>query len=383
MSAVRRLARTWRWPRQPLLRHVCFAVLAGIGCYALSVSVSDFANSEIATVALFAVAIAGLSVLTGGTGQLSLGHGALMAVGAYAYAELELHQPHVPLAVGLLVAVGAAAVAGGVLGVAAARLRGPYLAGVTLALALVVPQLADHFFNADQGVPVNLTPPASVEPNHWLAWISMACALVVFVLIANLQKSRFHRSFTAVRDDEIAASLAGISVAGTQILAFVMSSACAGLAGALLAVADLGATSGLFPLTLSVQLVAGMVIGGIGSLFGAVWGAVLVVYIPIWLDDIVNSPSSTLSANLPQVVFGLLIVLVILLVPGGIQGALRRGATVARRTVTSFRSESAPTAPVGTGDTVTGTVSVGTGTAPQGKTQSGGPVSRRDQSEPG
>lgn len=354
MSAVRRLSRSLRWPAQPLLRHLSFAVLAGIGCYALSVSVSDFSNSEIATVALFAVAIAGLTRLTGGTGQLSLGHGALMAVGAYTYAELELHHPHVPLVVGLLASVGAAALAGGVLGVAAARLRGPYLAGVTLALALVAPQLADHFFNSDQGVPVSLTPPASVEPNHWLAWIAMASALLVFVLLANLQKSRFHRSFTAVRDDEIAASLVGISVARTQILAFVLSAACAGLAGALLAIADLGATSGLFPLTLSVQLVAGMVIGGIGSLLGSVFGAVLVVYIPIWLDDIVNSPSSTLSANLPQAVFGLLIVAVILFVPGGIHGALRRGIALSRQLI--YRSgkpgRAAPSARE-TGDTVT------------------------------
>jgi len=354
VRAARRLGALLRWPSQPLLRHLAFAVLAGIACYGLSVSVSDFANSEIATVALFAVAIAGLSMLTGGTGQLSLGHGALMAVGAYAYAELELHNPHVPLSVGLLVAVGAAAVAGGVLGVAAARLRGPYLAGVTLALALVAPQLADHFFNSDQGIPVGLTPPASVESNHWLAWIALTCALVIFVLLANLRRSRFYRSFTAVRDDEIAASLAGISVARTQILAFVLSAACAGLAGALLAIADLGATSGLFPLTLSVQLVAGMVIGGIGSLVGAVWGAVLVVYIPIWLDDIVNSPSSTLAANLPQAVFGLLIVLVILLVPGGIQGALRRGITVARgRIARAGKPGRAPTTSPGAGDTVT------------------------------
>ncbi len=359
MNIARRLARSRHRPTQPLLRHLSFALIAAVGCYGLSVSVSDFANSEIATVALFAVAIAGLSMLTGGTGQLSLGHGALMAVGAYSYAELESHNPHVPLAVGLLVAVGAAALAGGVLGVAAARLRGPYLAGVTLALALVAPQLADHFFNSDQGVPVNLTPPASVETNHWLAWISMTCALLVFVLLANLRKSRFHRSFTAVRDDEVAASLAGISVARTQVLAFVLSAACAGLAGALLAIVDLGATSGLFPLTLSIQLVAGMVIGGIGSLFGAVWGAVLVVYIPIWLDDIVNSPSSTLAANLPQVVFGLLIVVVILLVPGGIQGGLRRGvALMRRRAGRSREAVRAAATSAGAGDTVTEIASV-------------------------
>lgn len=328
---ARRLPSSVRWPRQAMLRHLTFAALAGVGAYLLSVSVSSLANSNLASVALFTVAIAGLSMLTGGTGQLSLGHGALMAVGAYTYAELESHQPHLPLAVGLVVATAATAVAGAIIGVAAARLRGPYLAGVTLALALAVPQLADHYFNSDQGIPVNLTTPGNLDPNHWLAWICILCALVTLVLLANLADSRFHRSFTAVRDDEIAASLAGISVARTQILAFVLSAGCAGLAGALLAIADLGATSGLFPLTLSIQLIAGMVIGGMGSLVGAVWGAALIVYIPIWLTDLVNSPSSTLAANLPLLVFGLLIMLVVLLAPGGVQGALRRGVIALRR----------------------------------------------------
>jgi branched-chain amino acid transport system permease protein len=316
-----------------LLRHACFALLAGIACYALSVSVSDYTNSVIATVALFAVAIAGLSMLTGGTGQLSIGHGALMAVGAFSYAELELHHPHVPLAVGLLAAAAATGLAGLFLGVAAARLRGPYLAGVTLALALAVPQLADTWFGGDQGISVNLTPPGTVEPNHWFDWIAMLSALITLVLLANLSKSRFHRSFTAVSDDEIAASLAGISVARTQILAFVLSAACAGLAGALLAIADFGATSGTFTLVLSIQLIAGMVVGGMGSLVGAVFGAALIVYIPIWLSDLVNSPTSKLAANLPQIVFGLLIIVVVLVARGGIHGVLARGLTAIRRLV--------------------------------------------------
>jgi branched-chain amino acid transport system permease protein len=282
-------------------------------------------------VALFAVAIAGLSMLTGGTGQLSIGHGALMAVGAFSYAELELHYPHVPLAVGLLAATATTGLAGLFLGVAAARLRGPYLAGVTLALALAVPQLADNWFGGDQGISVNLTPPGSVEPNHWFDWIAMLCALITLVLLANLSKSRFHRSFTAVRDDEIAASLAGISVARTQILAFVVSAACAGLAGALLAISDFGATSGTFTLVLSIQLIAGMVVGGMGSLVGAVCGAALIVYIPIWLNDLVNSPTSKLAANLPQIVFGLLIIVVVLVARGGIYGVLARATGAIRR----------------------------------------------------
>jgi branched-chain amino acid transport system permease protein len=288
------------------------------------VQVSSFTNFNIAEVAAYTVVIAGLALLVGGTGQVSLGHAALMAVGAYAYADLLSHNPNLPLVVGLVFATALTAVAGGIVGAAAARLRGPYLAGVTLALGLAVPQLADHYFGSDQGISVSFTPPSTVETNHWLAWICMLCALIVLFVLANLRTSRWARAFAAVRDDEIAASLAGVSVARTQILGFVLSAACAGLGGALLAICDLGATSGAFPISLSILLIAGMVIGGTGTLVGAVWGGVLVVYGPIWLDDAAHSTTSNLGVNLPLIVFGALIVLIVIFFPDGIQGAINR-----------------------------------------------------------
>lgn len=328
----RRRAPTWaRLPRQPLLRHGLLTLLAGAACYVLSVQVSSFANFNIAEVAAYAVVIAGLALLVGGTGQISLGHAALMAIGAYGYADLEAHNPHVPLAIGLIFATALTAVAGGIVGAAAARLRGPYLAGVTLALGLAVPQLADHYFSSDQGIPIGFTPPSTVEANHWLAWICILCALVVLFLLANLRTSRWARAFAAVRDDEIAASLAGISVARTQILGFVISAACAGLGGALLAIADLGATSGAFPISLSILLIAGMVIGGAGTLVGAVWGGLLLVYGPIWLDDLARSSTSAFGVNLPSMVFGALIVVVVIFFPDGIQGSLNRLAMRLRK----------------------------------------------------
>jgi len=320
-----------RLPNQPFWRHGLLTVLGGVACYLLSVQVSSFANFNIAEVAAYTVVIAGLALLVGGTGQISLGHAALMAVGAYAYADLEAHNPHLPLAVGLLFATALTATAGGIVGAAAARLRGPYLAGVTLALGLAVPQLADHYFSSDQGIPVSFTPPSTVEANHWLAWVCLLSALIVLFLLANLRTSRWARAFSAVREDEIAASLAGISVARAQILGFVVSAACAGLGGALLALCNLGATSGAFPISLSILLIAGVVIGGTGTLVGAVWGGVLVVYGPIWLDDAVGSTTSSLGVNLPSIVFGALIVLVVIFVPDGLQGALNRLGLRARR----------------------------------------------------
>jgi branched-chain amino acid transport system permease protein len=327
-QALDRFGPAWlsrlRLPSQPGWRHLLLTVLAGVACYLLSVQVSSLTNFNVAEVAAYTIVIAGLALLVGGTGQLSLGHAALMAVGAYGYADLESHNPHLPMAVGLLFATALTAAAGGLVGAAAARLRGPYLAGVTLALGLAVPQLADHYFLSDQGISVTFTPPSTVETNHWLAWICILCALIVFFLLANLRMSRWARAFSAVREDEIAASLAGISVARAQILGFVISAACAGLGGALLALCNLGATSGAFPISLSILLIAGMVIGGTGTLVGAVWGGVLVVYGPIWLDDAVSSTTSSLGVNLPSIVFGALIVFFVIFFPDGLQGALNR-----------------------------------------------------------
>jgi len=319
-----------RLPRQPLPRHLLLTLVGGAACYVLSVTVSSLANFNLAEVAAYVVVIAGLALLVGGTGQISLGHAALMAVGAYAYADLESHNPHVPMVVGLLFATVLAAVGGGIVGAAAARLRGPYLAGVTLALGLAVPQLADHFFNSDQGIPVTVTNPPSIEANHWLAWICLLSALVVLFLIANLRSSRWWRAFSAVRQDEIAASLAGINVGRVRVLGFVLSAACAGLGGALLALCNLSASSGAFTVVLSIQLIAGMVVGGTATLLGAVWGGVLVVYVPTWLAN-VASTTTNFGANLPLMLFGVLIIIVVLIAPDGIQGSLNRLGRLVRR----------------------------------------------------
>jgi hypothetical protein len=150
----------------------------------------------------------------------------------------------------------AGAVAGGIVGVAAARLRGPYLAGATLMLAVALPSLADKYsglLGGDQGLSFNITTPAflgaAFPPTRWLAWIACIGALVTLILLANLGRSRIGRSWRALRDNEVAASLAGLNVARMQILAFVVSSACAGLGGALLAAVSAIVSPGAFTLS--------------------------------------------------------------------------------------------------------------------------------------
>ena len=139
-------------------------------------------------------------------------------------------------------------------------------------------------------------------------------------------KSRFGRSFRAVRDDEIAASLAGIHVARTKVIAFMVSSACAGLAGALFVLSAGITNSAEFPLSLSIYLLAGVVLGGTGSLMGVWWGAILVVYLPTeWATSLAGDlhANQLVSANLAIVIFGLVLVVMMLAAPTGIQGGLR------------------------------------------------------------
>jgi branched-chain amino acid transport system permease protein len=321
-------------PANPLLRHLTVAVVGGALALVFADHVGAFSDFQIAQVAYYLPAVAGLNLLTGHNGQLSLGHGALMAVGAYTGALLMTHQPHVAIVVFLLAAVVVSAAAGAVIGVAAARLRGPYLAGATLTLAVGLPDLAIKFsktLGGEEGLTVRpLAPPgwlsAGFAPERWLAWVGIVCCLVVLVLLANLMRSGTGRRLRTVRDDETAASLVGINVARTQILAFVVSAGCAGLAGALYGLANTVASPEGFTLTLSFALLTAIVIGGIGTLAGSIWGAIALVYIPHLTNSAANhfKLGTSVKGNLPLAIYGLVLVGAMLVFPEGIQGGLRR-----------------------------------------------------------
>ncbi|GIF10815.1 branched-chain amino acid ABC transporter permease [Actinoplanes teichomyceticus] len=288
---------------------------------ALSYVLPPFRNYQLATVGAYFTVTAGLTVLTGLNGQLSLGHGALMATGAYAFALAQNRWLTMPLS--FLAAIAATTLAGVVIGLAAARLRGPYLAGLTLAVAVVVPSVTSTFdetFHSDMGLSVALDPPPGTIPvERWQAWLCWAGALVTVLLLAMLVRGRFGRDLRAVRDDETAARLAGVHVARTQVLAFVVSAACAGLAGALFAVLAQSVSPGAFPLTLSLFLVMAIVIGGLGRLTGALCGAVLLVALPALAQTAgERSGSQHLEGNLALVIFGVVLVVVMLAAPGGL-----------------------------------------------------------------
>jgi branched-chain amino acid transport system permease protein len=304
-------------------------VLAGaIVIVVLTYTLPPFRTYQLATIGAYFCVTAGLTVLTGLNGQLSLGHGALLATGAYTFALMQ--NKFDLLIAGLVVAVLVTTAVGAVIGLAAARLRGPYLAGLTLAVAVVVPSVTSTFdgtFNSDQGLPVALEPPPGTIPvERWQAWLCWAGALVTVLALAYLTRSRFGLRMRAVRDDETAAKLAGVGVARTQVSAFVVSAACAGLAGALFAVLAQSVSPGAFPLTLSLFLVMAIVIGGLGRLTGALIGAFLLVALPAIAQSIGESAGSQrLEGNLSLTFFGVVLVAVMLAAPGGLAALIPSG----------------------------------------------------------
>ena len=277
-----------------------------------------------ATVAVYAIGIASLILLIGYSGQVSLGHGAFLAIGGFAAALARIHF-EAPIWLTFVVAVLAAAIGGALLGLAAARLSGPYLAGTTLALAIGLPSIANQFsiFGGEQGLSFDIgLPPASLGEDFtqykWYFWISWTVALVTLYWLRNILNSRYGRGWRAVRSNDVAAELAGIHVGRNKVLAFTISAGLAGLAGALLAMTISLASPGVFPLALSFSLATGAVLSGVTTLGGVMIGSVTLVAIPEIALAIANRyGSETITTNLPGLLVSALLILAVLFVPNG------------------------------------------------------------------
>lgn len=319
-----------------------FAAVIAAGLIGLTFVIPSFTSYQLATVCAYLCGIAGLTLLTGAGGQLSLGQAALMAAGAYSYAlsantmsDAGVEGPLL-LVLPLLAAVLGAALLGLVIGLAAGRLHGPYLAGFTMALVVALPAVTSTFsavLGGDQGlwITVEKRPTSlrgTVSNEAWQAWLAVICAVLVLTVLANLLHGRFGRELRAVRDNSVAAALAGINPARTKVTAFVVSSAAAGMGGGLLAYTTQSASPGAYSLVFSLFLLMAAVVGGIGSLTGAVWGALLLVALPHLISSatarlaLPADLAQRLDGNLSVAIFGLVLILVILLAPQGIQGLL-------------------------------------------------------------
>ena len=338
-------------PRSTLLRHGLLLIAGAIAAVILLEITDPFTNSQLASLSYYAIAAGGLTVLTGMNGQVSLGHGALMAVGAYTTALfLGVDGDPLPLPVIFLIAVAITTAVGALVGAAAARLHGPYLAGATLALAVGLPGLALYFRDAlggEQGLRVRAPQPPDSFKNFiswvsgnpasgtkWLAYVGAICLLITFFLLANLVRSRIGRTWRAVRDQEVAAELAGINLGLWRVLAFTVSAACAGLGGAVLALVVRLAAPSAFTLVLSLSLLTAIVIGGLGSLLGALLGSALLVFLPPYVTNLGGDLGldQTEAAQLAPFVYGVVLIVAMIFAPAGFVGTIRLRWMTARAT---------------------------------------------------
>ncbi|TYB54381.1 branched-chain amino acid ABC transporter permease [Nonomuraea sp. PA05] len=276
---------------------------------------------QLTMVLVYAVALLGLSLLVGHAGQISLGHGAFFAVGAYTAAIL-MDRWALPYPLTLPVAAAVALLLGLALGVPAMRLRGLYLALVTLAIAIFLGPLLKRFEGLTGGS-MGLTLPKPAPPawsglaeDQWLYFLTLAVAVASFLLVAALLRSRVGRALHAVRDNETAAEVMGVRLSFYKTLAFAWSAMLAGAAGCVYTWVIGFVSPDSFTVNLSITLLAGLVVGGLGSLAGPVLGALFVQFVPGIAQDVNDAA--------PGVIFGLLIIAVMYVAPTGLAGLAGR-----------------------------------------------------------
>jgi branched-chain amino acid transport system permease protein len=291
-----------------------------------------------AQMGVYFIALLGLNIVTGYTGQISLGHSAFMAIGGYTTAILVVDHGvrdlwTIPIA-GLV-----AGVAGFLVGLPALRLSGLYLALATFGLAVAMPDLLrwdklESITKGGQAIQLFNNPALTgkgfenvdifghsvtfTRAVHYLTW---TVALVLLVIAWLLLRGAPGRAFRAVRDSEVAATSSGVNIAAYKTLAFAISAAYAGIAGSLLVIAVAFADPQSFPAKLSLTLLVGAVVAGLGSLWGVLAGAAFIQFLP----DVAVHVSK--AQGVPDTVYGAALILIVLVLPTGAAGGLRRALT--------------------------------------------------------
>ncbi len=303
----------------------------------LPFAVSEFRTAQLASVGASFIAILGLDILTGSNGQISLGHGAFMAVGAYTTAILVANHGVRDLWT-IPAAAGVAGVLGLLAGLPALRLQGLYLALATFGIAVALPtilQKFDHFTGGSTGISFFGSPHETghgagvnvlgvhLSNNQWLYTLTWIVGVALFLLAWWLLDSRFGLALRAVRDSELAAAAAGINRSAYKIAGFGLSAAYAGVAGSLLAINAAYVSPSSFPIQLSLYLLVGAVAGFFGSIWGAVLGALLIQF----LSDIIGliPRVDTTQAGPTTFAFGAVLVVLMLVLPLVAKAAARVG----------------------------------------------------------
>jgi branched-chain amino acid transport system permease protein len=283
---------------------------------------TGFRLFQLTQVFVYAIALLGLNILTGYNGQISLGHGAFFALGAYTTAIM-IDRWSIPYGWTIPTAGLLCLVVGFLFGIPALRLEGLYLALATFALALAVPQILkyfEHWTGGSQGIVLSKPDAPAGLPlssDQWLYFLSLGVLVVLFVLAYNLLRGRPGRAIVAIRDNPIAAEAMGINNALYKSVTFGVSAGYTGVAGALSALAIAFVAPDAFNVFLSITFLVGIVVGGFASIAGAIFGGLFVQFVPNWAQDI--------SKAAPWAIYGIFLILFMYAMPRGIAGSLRLG----------------------------------------------------------
>jgi branched-chain amino acid transport system permease protein len=301
----------------------------------LPFAISNYHVFELTLVMIYAIAVLGLNILTGYNGQISLGHGGFFAAGAYTAAIL-MHRYGVPYWATVPPAALICFALGVLFGLPALRFEGPYLALVTLAMAVAMPQLLKYFDSwtgGQQGInlpKVQPPPGLGIDRDRWLYLVVLVALLVAMRVAANMLNGRTGRAFVAIRDHPIAAAAMGIDTARYKTVAFGTSTLFTGVAGALSAIVISFVAPESFSLFLSLSFLVGSAVGGIATIGGAIVGGLFIVFVPNFANDI--------SDAAPWAIYGLAMLLFMYAMPRGVVGSL--GPWLARLTPENQRHRS-------------------------------------------
>ncbi|MCY1515421.1 urea ABC transporter, permease protein UrtC [compost metagenome] len=271
----------------------------------------------------YAIALLGLNILTGYNGQISLGHGAFYAIGAYTTGILMEHAG-VPYWLTVPAAAVVCLIVGYLFGRPALKLEGLYLALATFALGVAMPQLLKYkhleaWTGGVQGI-VLMKPAAPfglpLNEDQWLYLFSLFVAVVMFFIAHNLLQSGSGRAMRAIRDHAMASEAMGVDNSHYKAMTFGVSAAYTGVGGALSAIAVQFVAPDSFTLFLSISLLVGIVVGGVGTLYGAIFGAIFIMFVP--------SLAEKVSKAAPWAVYGVVLIAFMFAMPGGVVGLLRK-----------------------------------------------------------
>ena len=308
-------------PRQVAMTLLAVGLIAL--AYWLPTYYEAFRVRQLSNVLCYAMAVLGLALLTGFNGQISVGQGAFFGVGAYTTAILVAdhgwnHLASLPAAAALTFVVGL------VVGLPALRIKGLYLALVTLALATLFPLLVQRFSELTGGTQGKAVPRVEVPSgldlaeDQYVFYVQLVVLVLLILLVRNLISSRVGRGLIAVRDNDIAAEVVGVNVAAYRVLTFGVSAMLAGIGGSLWVWQNPFVDSGSFTVTRSIQFLAAMVIGGATSILGPIIGSLFIEFVPEYTSDFDLNPQ---SAN---VIYGALLIGLMLVLPGGVIGGFKR-----------------------------------------------------------